>query len=180
MADNKLTIADQSAGLEPEIPQVQTLARPVAASLLAARHEAQRNPVLQKLVCQARKEKWSATQLAEAITPELTARLEDTPEQIAQVAQYLADEYSQIGDALLIVSNVTGKAIARITDKDICLMQLTETELDNVRPFAEVRAGILAKLQEPKAQNAVETYIQSLRIRANVRYMVPRDSILKG
>jgi len=67
-----------------------------------------------------------------------------------------------------------------ITDKDICLMQLTESELDKVQPFAEVRAGILAKLQEPKAQNAVETYIQSLRIRANIRYIVPRDTILKG
>jgi parvulin-like peptidyl-prolyl isomerase len=67
-----------------------------------------------------------------------------------------------------------------ITDKDVCLMQLTAAELDQVRPFAEVRAGILARLQEPKAQNAVETYIQSLRIRANIRYMVPRETILKG
>jgi parvulin-like peptidyl-prolyl isomerase len=67
-----------------------------------------------------------------------------------------------------------------ITDKDVCLMQLTAAELDQVRPFAEVRAGILARLQEPKAQNAVETYIQSLRIRANIRYMVTRETILKG
>jgi parvulin-like peptidyl-prolyl isomerase len=66
------------------------------------------------------------------------------------------------------------------TDKDVCLMQLTESEMDRVRPFAEVRAGILARLQEPKAQNAVETYIQSVRIRANIRYMVPRETILKG
>jgi len=67
-----------------------------------------------------------------------------------------------------------------VTDKDVCLMQLTEAELDRVRPFAEVRAGILARLQEPKAQTAVEAYIQSLRIRANIRYMVPRETILKG
>ena len=66
------------------------------------------------------------------------------------------------------------------TDKDIYLVQLTEAELDRVRPFSEVRAAILEKLQEPKAQNAIETYIQSLRIRANIRYMVPRETILKG
>ena len=66
------------------------------------------------------------------------------------------------------------------TDKDVYLIQLVQTELDNVRPFSEVRAAILAKLQEPKAQNAIETYIQSLRIRANIRYMVSKDTILKG
>lgn len=66
------------------------------------------------------------------------------------------------------------------TDKDICLMQLTEAELDQTRPFAEVRQSILEKLQEPKAQSAIETYIQSQRIRANIRYLVPKDTILKG
>jgi parvulin-like peptidyl-prolyl isomerase len=66
------------------------------------------------------------------------------------------------------------------TEKDISLMQLTESQLDNVKPFAEVRASIMQKLQEPKAQNAIETYIQGLRIRANIRYMVPRETILKG
>ncbi|MDR3673824.1 MAG: peptidyl-prolyl cis-trans isomerase [Holophaga sp.] len=66
------------------------------------------------------------------------------------------------------------------TDKDIYFIQLIQTELDKVKPFAEVRPAILAKLQEPKAQNAIETYIQSLRIRANIRYMVSRETILKG
>jgi len=66
------------------------------------------------------------------------------------------------------------------TGTDIYLAQLSEAELDKTRPFAEVRASILEKLQEPKAQNAIETYIQSLRIRANIRYMVPKETILKG
>jgi parvulin-like peptidyl-prolyl isomerase len=66
------------------------------------------------------------------------------------------------------------------TDTDIYLAQLIATEMDAAQPFEEVKAAIREKLQEPKAQNAIETYIQSLRIRANIRYMVPRDTILKG
>jgi parvulin-like peptidyl-prolyl isomerase len=66
------------------------------------------------------------------------------------------------------------------TDKDIYVVQLMEAELDNTKPFAEVRASILEKLQEPRAQSAIESYIQSLRIRANIRYLVPEATILKG
>ena len=66
------------------------------------------------------------------------------------------------------------------TDKDVHLFQMTESELDNVKPFAEVREEIRTKLQEPRAQTAVEAYIQGLRIRANIRYMVPKETILKG
>lgn len=66
------------------------------------------------------------------------------------------------------------------TDKDIYLVQLIAAEADVVRPFQEVRQQILEKLQEPKAQNAIEQYLQGLRARGNIRYMVPKDTILKG
>jgi peptidyl-prolyl cis-trans isomerase SurA len=66
------------------------------------------------------------------------------------------------------------------TDPDIYLAQLVEEQLDIAQPFEEVKAAIREKLQEPKAQTAIEAYIQSLRIRANIRYMVPLDLILKG
>nr|WP_320133235.1 peptidyl-prolyl cis-trans isomerase [uncultured Holophaga sp.] len=66
------------------------------------------------------------------------------------------------------------------TDKDVYLVQLVASEEDLPKPFEEVKAQILSKLQEPKAQNAIENYLNSLRIRANVRYMVPRDKLLKG
>jgi len=38
----------------------------------------------------------------------------------------------------------------------------------------------MEKLQEPKAQNAIENYLTGLRLRANIRYMVPKDTIIKG
>lgn len=66
------------------------------------------------------------------------------------------------------------------TDKDIYLVQLISAELDLVKPFAEVRPKILDKLRQPKAENAIQNYLQSLRVRANVRYQVPKEQIFKG
>ncbi len=66
------------------------------------------------------------------------------------------------------------------TDKDIYLIQLIAAEDDVVKPFSEVRPQILQKLQEPKAQNAIQNYLQGLRVRANIRYQVPKETILKG
>jgi len=66
------------------------------------------------------------------------------------------------------------------TDKDLYLIQLIAHEDAPVKAFAEVKPKILEKLQEPKAQNAIEQYLAGLRIRANIRYLVPKDQILKG
>jgi len=66
------------------------------------------------------------------------------------------------------------------TDKDIYLIQLIAAENDVVKPFADVKPEIQKKLQEPKAQNAIQNYLQSLRVRANIRYLVPKETILKG
>lgn len=66
------------------------------------------------------------------------------------------------------------------TDKDFYLIQLVGLEDAPMKPFAEVKAKILEKLQEPKAQNAIEQYLANLRMRANIRYLVPKDTILKG
>lgn len=66
------------------------------------------------------------------------------------------------------------------TDKDLYLIQLIALEDAPVKSFAEVKAKILEKLQEPKAQNAMEQYLAGLRMRANIRYLVPKEQILKG
>ena len=66
------------------------------------------------------------------------------------------------------------------TDKDLILLQLIAKEDDRHQPLSEVRDKILEKVQEPKAKNAVERYLEDLRTRANIRYMVPKDAILKG
>ncbi len=66
------------------------------------------------------------------------------------------------------------------TDKDLILLQLIAKEDDRHQPLAEVKDKILEKVQEPKAKNAIERYLGDLRTRANIRYMVPKDEILKG
>jgi parvulin-like peptidyl-prolyl isomerase len=66
------------------------------------------------------------------------------------------------------------------TDKDLYLIQLISLEDAPVKAFAEVKAKILEKLQEPKAQNAIEQYLANLRMRANIRYLVPKEQIVKG
>ena len=66
------------------------------------------------------------------------------------------------------------------TDKDLYLIQLLALEDAPVKSFAEVKVKIMEKLQEPKAQNAIEQFLASLRMRANIRYLVPKDEILKG
>lgn len=66
------------------------------------------------------------------------------------------------------------------SDRDFSFVQLVEAQIDGARPFAEVKDKIMEKLQEPKAQNAIEQYMQSLRVRANIRYQVAKDRILQG
>ncbi|BDU75171.1 peptidylprolyl isomerase [Mesoterricola sediminis] len=66
------------------------------------------------------------------------------------------------------------------TDKNFYMVQLIEAQLDAVKPFEDVRMQIREKLQEPKAQNAIENYLGGMRTRANVRFMVPKEDIIKG
>jgi hypothetical protein len=100
-------------------PEVHTLARPQVIPLIAARGVVQRNGPVRAVFEQARKEKWTPELLAGAITPTLEEQLEATPEQAVEVAQYLADEFFQLGDAILLCDKDTGRAIARITEDDM-------------------------------------------------------------
>jgi parvulin-like peptidyl-prolyl isomerase len=65
-------------------------------------------------------------------------------------------------------------------DNKIYLIQLLETKDDYLRPFAEIRNKLMEQLKDAKAQGAIEAYMQSLRMYANIRYLVPKDSILNG
>lgn len=66
------------------------------------------------------------------------------------------------------------------TDKDLILVQMVANEDNRSQPFEDVKAKILEKLQEPKAQNAIEQYLTGLRTRGNIRFQVPKEDILKG
>jgi hypothetical protein len=102
-----------------QAPEVRSLAKPEADPLIAARGVVHRSDTLKAAFQQARSERWTPEQLAGAITPELEQALDCQPEAAVEVAQYLADEFFQIGDAVLVIDRNTGKAIARATDADM-------------------------------------------------------------
>jgi hypothetical protein len=103
------------------VPQVTTLAKPDGRPLLDARFEVQRNAEVRATFekYKGRKDAEAPAQLADEISGQLSERLSCSPESLQEVCRYLADEYLQVGDAVLIISRQTGKAIARITDKDM-------------------------------------------------------------
>lgn len=100
------------------VHEVRTLARPASGTLLAARTVIQQTPGLRAIFERARQDGLTAEQLALAIQPSLEAGLEDS-QGVADVARYLADEFFQIGDGVLVIDRNTGHALARITEADI-------------------------------------------------------------
>lgn len=110
MTDQALTVV---------LPEVETLARPTSGSLIGARNAVQKLDSVKASFVQAKNEGWSAERLAEAIEAPLQAHVEGSKEDVRQAALYLAAEFLQFGDALLLVSRETGQAIARITEADL-------------------------------------------------------------
>lgn len=101
-------------------PEVITLARPEPKLLLGARLLVQQTAEINEVFRRSKEERWSAEQLAREIEEPLQGRLDtNDPQEVVQVARYLADEYQQIGDTMLLISRETGKAIGRITDEDV-------------------------------------------------------------
>ncbi len=99
-------------------PQVLTVARPSGPSLLAARTIVDRDAATRAVFLQAKAEGWDANRLAEALVEPIGALLEGSPVEVQEVSRYLADEFQQIGDGILIISTTTGQAIAKLTDDD--------------------------------------------------------------
>lgn len=100
-------------------PKITTLAKPPGKVLVAARFEVQRN-----LTIRATFEEYKgrspdqAQRLADEVVPLMGEEIEGSESEIREVCRYLADEYLQIGDSILIIDPETGTAIARITEED--------------------------------------------------------------
>ncbi|MCL1892968.1 MAG: peptidyl-prolyl cis-trans isomerase [Holophagaceae bacterium] len=78
--------------------------------------------------------------------------------------------------ALSLKPDEVGNAIE--TDKDYILIQLIGSEQEGILPFDTVKTQIINKLREPKAENARMHYLQAQRLRANIRYIVPKEQII--
>lgn len=99
-------------------PEVRTLARPASGSLLAARTAVEHNDALRAVFVRARAESLSADDLARELRPELERCLEASAEEVREAALYLADEFLQVGDGILMIDRLTGRALARLSDED--------------------------------------------------------------
>lgn len=115
-------MADQ---LERIKVSVNTLARPARSGLLAARTVVQNTPEVQALFLEARERGASSESLADVLHVVMPDHLEGdwSSEEIWDICLYLADEYTQLGSCMLLVSSETGQAIARVSDDDIYLPQ---------------------------------------------------------
>lgn len=102
-----------------KVPSVVSLANPRGRGLLEARFEVQRNPKIQETFEKYKGRPASeASHLAEELISQFSERIIGTDDELSSVCQYLADEYLQIGDSMLIIDRETGRAIMRITDDD--------------------------------------------------------------
>ena len=112
--------------LVAQTPQQQALARKVQVDVLS---KADPPPGLLRLVRVSIQNEPTLSSLftpneggTRSVDPEvLTQQLKDfypLEDSIEEVAQYLADEYEQLGDGILLISSSTGKAIARLTSED--------------------------------------------------------------
>jgi len=155
-------MTDPTTALTVLAPEVRTLAHPGSGVLLAARGVVQRNPEVRQLFVQAKAESWPSAQLAEALQGQLTSVLEGGPEAIQEAALYLADEYLQIGDTLLLISRETGRAIARITDDDIWQPRPVRRESGGLaKPLPRLRPELEAFLYEYVHEQDREARLQA-------------------
>lgn len=108
------------SGLEKLTPEVQTLARPAPVDLLQARATIQGNPEIQEVFRQYKAEMKSVDWLVDQLSVRLAANWGPRHfTEALEAARYLADEYAQIGEGILIVSQETGKSIAKLTESDL-------------------------------------------------------------
>ncbi len=131
------------------VPEVTSLAVPVPGLLLTSRRIIEKTPALQDVFKQSKAEGWSVDQLALAVEEPLQAELAATvnPQDIVQVARYLADEYQQIGDTLLLISRDTGKAIGRISEEQLWTPASVPREDGKmVQPLPRLKPELEAKL----------------------------------
>ena len=84
-------------------------------------------------------------------------------------------------EAALMALSTSGQITNPIEiGNDIYLIQLTGIERGGTQPYKEVRDLIEERLKKFKMQRATDIYLDSLRVRADIRYLVPRETILQG
>jgi hypothetical protein len=96
-------------------PSVLSKVNPKPEDLLKARAYLQKGSVFGEIFQKAKDEAWGAPTLAKALENPLTEVLDDTTD----IAQYLADEFTQLKEGIFLVSTETGKVIHIVSEDDL-------------------------------------------------------------
>ncbi len=125
-------------------PTVLSKAQPKCLDLLRARTYLQQSEGSKEIFKQAREENWSADTLASRLGPVVS---EVVPEAVCkEVGRYLADEYTQLGDGIFIISTETGKITGVLREEDLYLPNPVPREGSNAlaQPTPKLRPDIEA------------------------------------
>ncbi len=157
---------------------VLTKANPIAGLLRVTRTIIQRTPSLRNLFMQARSEAWAPERLAnllfEGITTYFDGPVPEDPVNVRAVADYLADEYAQLGDSILLISADTGRAIAKLRDEDFYQPSMVPREDGTmVTPGRRIRPEIESFIVQWQFDRAYEQKIES-----SMLAKLPRTALL--
>jgi hypothetical protein len=162
--------------------RVNTLAKPIPSVLLAVRTAIRVSPDLQQLFERAKNESWSSQTLADALyirLPEYV--IEDGELLLWDAALYLADEFLQLGDKLLLISKETGQVLARLTEADIytpapVARETEDGETHLAQPLPRLRPELEALLIEQAFIQDRDKKLESLLAsRANQTDLLKQD-----
>lgn len=153
--------------------QVITTANPVANELLGARAVIRESPVLQEIFIKARAD---STMTSERLADLLWSQLErylTAPLSLQETCQYLADEFMQQKDAILLVSPETGKAFARITEADMYVPAPVARETGTLaQPLSRLRPDLESAIVQWQFGKGHEAQLlQKLAHRTNTDFL---------
>lgn len=117
MPDELALVEPQAIDPKKLSPQVLSKANPSRTDLLQARSDVQNNPELQALFRQSKAESWPRERLVDFVTTKLHGMWQEGDP--AEAAQYLVDEYDQLGEGIHLVSTETGKVSVVLSEDDI-------------------------------------------------------------
>lgn len=140
---DKLAKAPPALDLTKVEVGVISKANPSPGILRLARIVVQQTPEVSAIFTEAKEQRHPASWIQERLQPELDKFFPNEAEAVKEVSTFLADEYTQIGDSLLLISAETGRALARLTDEDFYTPAPVPRESGNmVQPGARIRPDI--------------------------------------
>lgn len=153
-------------------------ANPPGPDLLAARQAVTHSQEISEAFVRAREGKWDNDRLADHVANLLGPYVELDPAQRYEAARYLVDEYTQVGDSMLMVDRVTGRAIAQITDDDLYVPEPVPREDGTLAvPLPRIRPEIEAFLVHRQSEEARDHLLfAKMTVRAEKSGLVTTDA----